>query len=86
MTNLILEAYDRFVALYDLVALINDSVTEEPALASAMHLSPDIVSQVLSFVLAQGFVKTAGRDGEFRVTTLGSKFLQDFQGMRRFLS
>jgi predicted transcriptional regulator len=86
MTDLILEAYDRFVVLYDLVALINDDVTEESALGSAVHLSPDIVGQMLSFMLSQGFVKTARGDSEFKITALGSSFLQQFQGMRRFLS
>ena len=86
MTDLILEAYDRFAVLYDLVALIHDGVAEESALASAAHLSPDIVSQILSFMLAQRFVKTAGSDSEFKITALGSSFLQEFQGMRKFLS
>lgn len=86
MADLVLEAYDRFVVLYDLVALVNDDVTGESALASAVHLSPDVVNELLSFMLAQGFVKTARSDSEFRITTLGSNFLQEFQGMRRFLS
>jgi predicted transcriptional regulator len=37
-------------------------------------------------MLAQGFVKTVRNDSEFRITMLGSSFLQEFQGMRRFLS
>lgn len=87
MTDLILEeASDRFVALYDLVALINDGVTDKSALAPAVHLSPDDVGQMLAFMLLQGLVKTAGSDGEFKITTLGSNFLEEFQGMRRFLS
>lgn len=86
MTDLILEAYDRFVVLYDLVALINNDVTEESALASAARLSPYIVNQMLAFMLAQGLVKTARIYNEFKITALGSKFLQEFQGMRRFLS
>jgi len=86
MTDLILEAHDRFIVLYDLVALINDDVADETALASAAHLSPDAISQMLSFMLAQGLVKTARSDSEFKITALGSSFLQEFQGMRRFLS
>lgn len=86
MANLVLEAYDRFAVFYDLVALVNDDVTGESALVSAVHLSPDVVSELLSLMLAQGFVKTVRNDGEFRITALGSNFLQEFQGMRRFLS
>jgi predicted transcriptional regulator len=86
MTDLLLEACDRIVVLYDLVALVNDDVTGKSALASAVHISPDVVSQMLSFMLAQGFVKTVRSDNEFRITALGSSFLQEFQGMRRFLS
>jgi predicted transcriptional regulator len=86
MANLVLEACDRFVVLYDLVALVNDDVPTESALASAVHLSPDVVNELLSFMLAQGYVKTARSDNEFKITALGSSFLQEFRGMRRFLS
>jgi predicted transcriptional regulator len=86
MAELILETYDRFVVLYDLVALIKDGVAEESVLASAVRLSSDIVGQMLSFMLAQGFVKTARSDSELKITALGSSFLEEFQGMRRFLS
>nr|AFK24886.1 hypothetical protein Josef01_05d18_38 [uncultured archaeon] len=87
MANLILEeACDRFSVLYDLVALVNDDVASKSALASAVHLSHDVVDELLSFMLAQGYVKTTRNDSEFRITALGSNFLQEFQGMRKFLS
>jgi predicted transcriptional regulator len=85
MANLILEAYDRFAVLSDLVALEDNGVTGEPALASAVHVSPDVVKELLSFMLAQGFVKTVRRS-EFKITELGSRFLREFQGIRKFLS
>jgi predicted transcriptional regulator len=72
--------------LYDLVALVNDDVTSESALASAVHLSPNVVNELLAFVLAQGFVKTYRSDNDFKITELGANFLQEFQGMRKFLS
>ena len=86
MADLVLDAYDRFVVLYDMLALVNENVTGESALASSAHLSPGVAGQLLAFMLAQGFVKTAGSDSEFRVTTLGSNFLREFQSMRKFLS
>lgn len=86
MANLILEARDRFVVLYDLVAFVNDDVTSESALASAAHLPPDIIKDSLSFMLTQGYVKTVRNGSEFRITVLCSNFLEEFQGMRRFLS
>jgi predicted transcriptional regulator len=86
MTDLVLEAYDKFVVLYDLIALVDDDVNGELALASAVQLSPDVIGQMLAFMLAQGYVKTVRSDSEYRVTALGSKFLQELQGMRRFLS
>jgi predicted transcriptional regulator len=85
MADLVLEAYDRFVVLYDILALVKENSAGE-SLASAARLSPSAVSQMLSFMLAQGFVKTVRSDSEFRITALGSNFLRDFQGMRRFLS
>ena len=81
MADLVLDAYDRFVVLYDMLALVNENVTGESA-----HLPPGVADRMLAFMLAQGFVKTAGSDSEFRVTTLGSNFLREFQGMRKFLS
>ena len=85
MADLVL-AYDRFAVLYDMLALMDENVTGESDLASSAHLSPGAAGQMLAFMLAQGFVKTAGSDSEFRTTTLGSNFLRDFQGMRNFLS
>jgi predicted transcriptional regulator len=85
MADQILETYDRFVVLYDLIALVKENNTGE-SLASAAHLSPGEINQMLEFMLAQGFVKTTGSDSDFRITALGSTFLQDFKGMRRFLS
>jgi predicted transcriptional regulator len=86
MADLVLDAYDRFVVLYDTLALVNENVTGESALASSAHLSPGVAGRMLAFMLAQGFVKTAGSDSEFRVTALGSNFLREFQGTRKFLS
>jgi hypothetical protein len=37
-------------------------------------------------VLEKGYVKTGRSDSEFRITALGSNLLEEFQGMRRFIS
>ena len=85
MANLVLEC-DRFAVLYDLVALMNDGIGSEPVLASAVELQANVVSELLAFMLKHGYVKTARSDSEFRITALGSKFLDEFQGMRKFLA
>lgn len=86
MTDLVLESYDKFALLYDLVALVGEGTGGEAALASSAGLSRDIVSQMLAFALEQGYVKTARSDSEFKITVLGSDFLRDYAGMRKFLS
>jgi predicted transcriptional regulator len=85
MANLVL-TYDRFAVLYDLVSLVNDGAGSKYELASSVRLSPDVVNELLSFMLERGYVKTVRSDSDFRITVLGSNFLQEFQGMRRFLS
>ena len=74
MAELVLEAYDRFVVLYDMLALIDEKVTGESAPASAVHLPPGVVNELLSFMLAQGFVKTVRSDSELRVTGVLNSF------------
>jgi predicted transcriptional regulator len=86
MTDLVLESYDKFALLYDLVALVGEGTCSESALASCAHISRDAVSQMLAFMLEQGYVKSARSDGEFKITVLGSGFLQEYEGMRKFLS
>ena len=86
MTDLVLETYDRFVALYDLLAILKQNVSGESALASSAQLSRSIVSQMLAFMLAQGYIKAVKNDSEYKITVLGSYFLDDFEGMRKFLS
>ena len=58
----------------------------EAALASSAGFSRDAVRPVLAFMLAQGYAKTARSDSEFKITVLGSDFLRDYAGMRKFLS
>lgn len=87
MADLLLDdAYDRFVIMYDIALLISEDVKSESAIISAVHLSSGAVRQMISFMLDQGYIRTAKSDSEFRITTLGSDLLQEFQGMRRFLS
>ena len=86
MADLLLETHDRFMTMYDALVLLNQNKQDESVIASYMHLSLSTAQQLLSFMLAQGFVKTAGSDTEFKITTLGSSFLHDFNGMRKFLS
>jgi predicted transcriptional regulator len=87
MADLLLDdSYDRFVVMYDIALLISEGVKTESAIISAVHLSSGAVSQMISFMLEQGYIRTAKSDSEFRITTLGSNLLQEFHGMRRFLS
>jgi predicted transcriptional regulator len=72
--------------LYDLLAILKQDVSSESALASSAQLSHNIVSQMLAFMLAQGYIKTVKDDSEYKITVLGSYFLDDFKGMRKFLS
>ncbi|HXV45817.1 MAG TPA: winged helix-turn-helix domain-containing protein [Nitrososphaera sp.] len=85
MANLVL-TYDRFAVLYDLVSLVNDGAGSKYELESSVQLSPNVVNELLSFMLERGYVKTVRGDSDFQITSLGSNFLQEFQGMRRFLS
>ena len=86
MTDLVLETYDRFVVLYDLVELVGEGVAGESELSSSVNLSQGVVSQMAAFMLGQGYIRTARSDAELRITALGSNFLKEFQGMRRFLT
>jgi predicted transcriptional regulator len=86
MTNLVLETCDRFITLYDLVALVGEGCSNESMLASSSHLSHAIVHRMLSFMIEEGYVKTARSDSEFKITVLGTNFLREYEGMRKFLS
>jgi predicted transcriptional regulator len=87
MADLLLDSsYDRFAVMYDIALLISEGVRTESAIISAVHLSSGAVSQMISFMLDQGYIKTTKSDSEFRITTLGSDLLLEFRGMRRFLS
>jgi predicted transcriptional regulator len=79
------EAHDKFNAVYDLLAFLNENVAGASAISPPVHLSSGAVRHLLSFMLRRGFVRTAGSYSEFRITALGSAFLLDFQGMRKFL-
>jgi predicted transcriptional regulator len=82
MADLIYEQYDKFTVIYDVLALVREGATRR-AVESAVHLSYDVVGSLLSFLLAQGFVKM--RDDGFKITAIGSDFLDEFQGMRKFV-
>lgn len=86
MTDLVLESCDRFAVLYDLVALVGEGVASESALVSSAPVPHDVARQMLALMVAQGYVKTARSDSEFKITVLGSDFLKEYEGMRRFLS
>ena len=87
MADLLLDgSYDRFVVMYDIALLISEDVKTESAIISAVHLSSGAVGQMISFMLDQGYIKTTKSDSEFRITSLGLGFLEEFLGMRRFLS
>ena len=87
MTDLVLEeTRDRFVVLYDLVELIGEGIASESEISSSANLSQGLVGQMMAFMLGQGYIRIAKNDNEFRITTLGSNFLKEFEGTRRFLS
>jgi predicted transcriptional regulator len=86
--RLVYETFDRFTVAYDILVLVHEkNVASESAIASAAHISPSAVESLMSFLLLQGFIRTAaGSDSEFKITTLGANFLEEFHGMRKFLS
>jgi len=87
MADLLLDStHDRFVVMYDIIQLINENLKSESSIISAIHLSSGIISQLLAFIIDQGYIRITDNDSEFRITGLGSSFLKEFQGMRRFLS
>ena len=86
--SLVYETFDRFSVAYDILLLVHEkNVASESAIASAVRVSPSAVESLLSFLLLQGFIRTAaGSDSEFKITTLGANFLEEFRGMRKFIS
>jgi predicted transcriptional regulator len=88
MANLLLDdSYDRFGVMYDIALLISEeNVKTESAIISAVHLTSAAVSQIISFMLNQGYIKTTKSDSEFRMTIAGLDFIKEFQGLRNFLS
>ena len=82
MSDLIYQEYDKFAVTYDILALVREGATRH-AVESTVHLSLDNVGALLSFLLEQGFVKMRD-DGGFKITAMGSDFLDDFHGMRKF--
>jgi predicted transcriptional regulator len=87
MSDLVFEeTYDRFVVLYDLVELVGEGIADESELALSANLSQGTIGQMTGFMLGQGYIRIGKSDSEFRITTLGSNFLKEFEGMRRFLS
>lgn len=85
MAELVLEQFDRFSAAYDIVSLVSEKSVSEPELASALQLSNSIVDKLLSLMLREGFLKHGNSDGEFRLTSHGFSFLQEFAGIRKFV-
>ena len=85
MAELILETFDRFSAAYDIVSLLGEKSVSEQDLASTLQLSPSIVDKMVSFMLRPGFLKTGNSHDEFRLTSHGFSFLQEFAGIRKFV-
>ncbi|HEX2014171.1 MAG TPA: hypothetical protein VLA68_02985 [Nitrososphaera sp.] len=86
MADLVLQKYDSFNAVYDMLLTLNEGVMSEPVLASALNLPPDIAQELVSFVLAEGFVRTDLSENSLRISLLGCDFLKEFEGMKKFLS
>jgi DNA-binding IclR family transcriptional regulator len=85
MAELILEPFDRFSTAYDIVSLLGEKALSGRELASALQLSPSTIDKMLSLMIREGFLKTGNSYGEFRLTSHGFSFLQEFAGIRKFV-
>jgi predicted transcriptional regulator len=85
MAELVLETYDRFSAAYDIVSQLAEKSMSEPELASTLHLSTAVVDKMVTFMIVEGFLRAGMSGSDFRLTSLGFAFLQEFEGLRKFV-
>ena len=85
MADLILETYDRFSAMYDIISRLSEESMSESGLASELQLSDAIIQKMISIMLREGFLKAGLSDNGLRLTSQGFEFLEQFAGIRKFL-
>ena len=85
MAELILETTDRFSVMYDILSGLSEASLTELELASSLRLSPPVVHRMLSLMLSERFLKMGRSESEFRLTSQGFDFLQEFAGIRKFV-
>lgn len=85
MADLILETYDRFSAMYDIISRLSEESLSESELASSLQLSTTIIQKMISLMLREGLLKTGIADNGLRLTSQGFAFLEEFAGLRKFV-
>lgn len=80
-----MESHDRFSVMYDILSGLSEASLTELELASALQLPPVVVHRMLSLMLTERFLKTGSSEDEFRLTSQGFDFLQEFAGIRKFV-
>lgn len=85
MSDQMLRNVDGFVIVYDALRLFAEETTSKFDLGLRLHMSDESVEQVIAFMLEEGLVKLSSAD-ECRVTFQGLHFLQEFEGVRKFLA
>ena len=85
MAELIMETYDKFSVMYDILSGLSEASLTELELASVLQVSPLVVHDMLSLMLAEHFLKIGSSENEFRLTSQGFDFLQEFAGLRKFV-
>jgi predicted transcriptional regulator len=71
--------------MYDILSGLSEASLTEPELASALNVSPVVVHGMLSLMLTEHFLKTGSTRNDFRLTSQGFSFLQEFAGIRKFV-
>lgn len=77
---------DKFCALYDAIHLVSEKAVSESVLALALGLSQSSVERMVSFMISERLLKVSATGDELRLTRQAFDFLQEFSGIRKFLS
>ncbi|HKU48755.1 MAG TPA: winged helix-turn-helix domain-containing protein [Nitrososphaera sp.] len=85
MAELILETYDKFSVMYDIILELSEKNMSETELARTLGLSASIIEKMMTVMFEEGFLKSGRSDNEFRLTSQGFDFLQEFAGIRKFV-
>ena len=85
MAELILETHDNFSVMYDILSGLSESSMSEQELASNLQLPPALVHSMLALMFTERFLKSGPSENEFRLTSQGFSFLQEFAGLRKFV-